>query len=122
MSLPRPLLIGFSRSEFFPNRPNGYRKVILLNRGYAQPLHGIPALSNRVRRSIDSYFQCLAGISGTLRQLINRSLKERQERLETLQQRVVQIASNACALADARIERHLEFMMQLADPVLVGPP
>ena len=74
-------LVVVRSCEFFCDGFYGDREIVLLDRGHAQALHGIPALSNRVRRSIDSYFQCLASIDRVSRQLINCSLKEWQERL-----------------------------------------
>ena len=51
--------IALSRSEVFPNRSNGYGEIILLDRGQAQPLHGIPALSDRTGSLLDRTFQFL---------------------------------------------------------------
>ena len=42
--------------------------------------------------------------------------------MEALQQSVVQVSSDSCSLADARLHRHLKFMMQLPDSALVGRP
>jgi hypothetical protein len=42
--------------------------------------------------------------------------------VEALQQRVVQVPRNAGALADSRLERHLEPVTQLPDPDLVPSP
>ena len=42
--------------------------------------------------------------------------------MEALQQSVVKLARNPCALADARVQRHLELMMQLPQTPLVGRP
>jgi hypothetical protein len=49
-------------------------------------------------------------------------LKAKQQPVEALQQGVVQIPRNAGALADSRLERHLEPAMQLPDPDLVPSP
>jgi len=42
--------------------------------------------------------------------------------VETLQQRVVQLPRNPRALADARVQCHLELMVQLPDTYQVGRP
>ena len=42
--------------------------------------------------------------------------------MEALQQSVVKLPRNPCALADARLQRHLELMMQLPDTPLVRRP
>ena len=42
--------------------------------------------------------------------------------MEALQQSVVQVPRDSCALADARLQRHLKVMMQAPDSVLVGRP
>src|SRR5271166_555838 len=56
-----------SRSQFFPNRPNGYRKIILLDRRNAQALHRIPALGDRLRRMIRSSLKHFTSVSRTCR-------------------------------------------------------
>ena len=42
--------------------------------------------------------------------------------MKALQQSVVQIAGDTCALADARVQRHIELMMQLPDTEQVDRP
>src|SRR5208283_2445285 len=80
-----------SPRQFLSNSPNSYGKVVLLHRGHAQALHRIPPLADRLRCLIGYGFQCFAGIDRTLRQLVNSSLKQRQERLKTLQQSIVKL-------------------------------
>ena len=88
----------FRCRQFFSNRPNGLRKIVLLDRGIAQPLTCVATLANGLRCLIESLFQCVASVDRTLRYLKKRSLKFRQQRLETLKQRVVQVAGKcACA-------------------------
>jgi hypothetical protein len=53
---------------------------------------------------------------------VKHRLKAKQQPVETLQQGVVQVARNAGALADSRLERHLETVMQLPDPDPVPSP
>ena len=51
---------------------------------------------------IHCFLKCfLLALGGMLRQLVDASLKMQQNPVEALQQRVVQIAGDTCALADA---------------------
>ena len=49
-------------------------------------------------------------------------LEPEQHSVEALQQSVVKVACNPCAFADARLERHVELMLQLPDTPLVRRP
>jgi hypothetical protein len=53
---------------------------------------------------------------------LRHRLKTKQQPVKTLQQGIVQFSRDAGALADPRLERHLELMMQVPDPHLVRGP
>ena len=42
--------------------------------------------------------------------------------MKALKQGVMKFARDACALSDARLQRHVELMVQLPQPQLVGRP
>ena len=62
------------------------------------------------------------GLGGMLRQQVNASLEMQQNSMEALQQRVVQIASDAGPLADALFQAHVELPRQLPQPQLIQRP
>ena len=106
-------MVGVDRGQFFRYPTNGHRKIILLDSGRPQPLHRIPALGDGLRCLIDGGFKSFAGVGRMLWKLVNCSLKAWQHPLKTLQERVVQVTRDACALTDARVQRHLELLLQL---------
>ena len=112
----RPAAVG--RCKFFTKRSNRQCQIVTLHRRCAQPLHGIPPLDNRLLGLIDNAFESLFG--RTAWKLVGKNLKVQQNPVEALQQSVVQIAGDTCAFADARLQRHVELMMQLPDAQLVG--
>ena len=70
----------------------------------------LPDLRNQ--RAIQN-FTCFLG---TIRELIANRLKAEDETLKTLQERVVQVASNPRALAYAFFQTHVELRRQLPHP------
>src|SRR5208282_4536485 len=107
--------VRFAGREFLTQSVYRQRKVTGHDRGRAQALYGIPALRDRFSGLIDSALQCFPGFGRTLRQKISRCLKTQQESLETLQQSIVQFPRDACALADALFQTHVELLRDLTE-------
>ena len=71
---------------------------------------------------LDRAVQLLFRLNRAFRQQLGSSLETKQQAMEALQQRVVQLSRDACALADTRIQRHLELMTQLPNTPPVDRP
>ena len=82
-------------------------KIFSKNRRGAQPLQPIPALGDRLPGLLDGRFQRLPGFGGAIRQRERHRVKLQQHSLKTLQQRIVQIARDAGALAAALFQTHV---------------
>ena len=59
---------------------------------------------------------------GPLWQQLGNGLEAEQQTVEALQQSVVKLPRNPCALAHTRLKRHVELMLQLQDTPLVRRP
>ena len=75
-------------------------------------MHRVAALRDRLGRLVDGARKDLLRFGRTIRQKVERGLEPQQQPVEALQQRVVQVARDARALGDARVQRRLEPTMQ----------
>ena len=66
--------------------------------------------------------QFLLRLRRALRQQVRSSLEPQQQTVEALQQRVVQLPGDPCALSDARLQRHLELRAAVAAHGTGRPP
>ena len=98
------------------------REIIALDCGVAQSLHRIPTFGDRLSCLLDGAVQPLFRLHRALWQQLRNSLEPQQQTMEALKQSVVKVPRDACALADTRLQRHGELMMQLPDTQLVGCP
>ena len=87
-----------------------------------QALHRVPPFGDRFRSVFNRTIQFLFRVCRALRQQVRRRLEPQQQTVEALQQRVVQFAGDSGPLPNARVERHVELVMQLADTQLVTRP
>ena len=57
------ILVGRIGREFFSDRSDGQGKIVRLDRGGTQPLHGIPALGDRLSGLIDRAIEFFFGVA-----------------------------------------------------------
>ena len=108
--------------QFFAQRTNRIGQIVHLGHRGPQSLHCVAALRDRLGRLIDGARKDLLRFGRTIRQKVERGLESQQQPVEALQQGVVQVACNARALGDTRVQCHLELTMQPPDAKLVTRP
>jgi hypothetical protein len=108
--------------EFLSEGVYGLCEIVALHSGSAQFLDRIPPFRDRARSLLDRAIQFLLCLDRALWEQLGNRLEPEQQTVEALQERVVQIASDACSLADTSLERHGELMMQLPDAQLIDCP
>src|ERR1700741_5474423 len=69
------ILVDAFSSEFFSESPYRRGVVIGLDGGCTQPLYRVPALGDRLIRSITRDLKCFPGLRRTLREQVDASLK-----------------------------------------------
>src|ERR1019366_9401658 len=97
-------------------------QIIGLSCRIAQSLHRIPAFGDRLSRLVDRAAQLFFGLHRAVWQQLENGLEPQQQTVKALQQSVMQLERNACALVDTRVQRHLELMTQLLETPLVARP
>src|SRR5579864_8828707 len=112
------ILVDAFSSEFFSESPYRRGKVVGLEGGCTQPLYSVPTLGDRLIRPINRGLECFPGLRRTPREQVDASLKMEHQSLKALQQGIVQIPRNACALANALFQAHVELVRQLPHPQL----
>lgn len=85
-------------------------------------MNRIPALGDCARRHVDRVIESFPGFFGAPGKKVASGLHDNQGTLKTLQQRVVQLASDAGALADALFQARVEFLLDLIEAVAVQRP
>jgi hypothetical protein len=95
------------------------REVVCLKRGIAQTLYRIAAFGDRRRCLLDCAVELLLRFRGPFAQQLGDGLQAQQQAVKALQQSVVEIPCNACALAHTCVKRQLEVMAQLRDPPVI---
>ena len=78
---------------------------------FAQSLHRVAALGDRLCGQVDGVIEFLLSILRARRKKICGGLKAKQESLETLQQRIVEVPSDARAFFDARLQGRAKFAL-----------
>ena len=107
-------VVGCVLREFLSERADGRAEIIALNCGLPQSLHGIPAFSNCIGHLRNRAVQHFLRYSRTAFEQLG--VEPQQHAVEALKQSVVKVPGNACALAHARIQCHLELMGASAGP------
>src|SRR5271167_4877867 len=115
-------LIGFIGREFFSDSPYSHGEIIGLDRRRTQSLNGIPALGDRFSSLIDRAVESLFSFLRTRRKQLRNRLKTEQQSVKSLQQSVVKLPRNPRAFAHARLQRHVELLVQVPDTQLVSRP
>ena len=108
--------------ELVPKGPDRHREIVAFDGRRPQALHRVPAFGDRLRRLLNRTIQFLFRLCRALRQQVRHRLESQQQTMKALEQRVVQLAGDAGALADARLERHVECVLHLTHPELVRRP
>ena len=115
-------VVGCVLREFLSESADGRAEIIAMNCGLPQSLHGIPAFSNCIGHLLNRAVQHFLRYSRTAFEQLGNGMEPQQHAVEALKQSVVKVPGNACALAHARIQCHLELMVQVPDPQLVSEP
>ena len=79
-------------------------RLLRFDGGRPQALHRVPSFGDRLRRMFNRAIQLLFRLGRAVRQQVRRGLEPQQQAVEALQQRVVQLPRDACALGDAFVE------------------
>ena len=87
-----------------------------------QALHRVAALGDRLRRMFNRDIQFVFRVCRAFREQVRCGLESQQQTMKALEQRVVELPRNTCALADARLERERERVLHLTHPELVRRP
>src|SRR6266849_7974440 len=95
-------------------------QVVVDNCGRAQALHSVPALCDCLVAPIESCVEDLKCFRGALREQIADRLKAEHQSLKTLQECVMQLASDAGAFADALFQAQFEVSGNLTQAVRVS--
>ena len=88
----------------------------------AQSLHLIPCFGDCAGGLVRLHCRVSLSPRSAAPVAVRNRLEPEQQSMKALQQSVVQVPGNSCSLADSRLQRHLEIMMQLPDSQLVGRP
>ena len=116
------LVVGQVLRELLSESADGRAEIIALNCGLPQSLHSIPAFSHCIGHLLNRAVQHFLRYSRTVLEQLRNGLESQQHAVEALKQSVVKVSGNACALAHARIQCHLELMVQVPNPQLVSEP
>ena len=108
--------------ELVAKGPDRHREIVAFDGRRAQALHRVPAFGDRLCRMFNRAIQFLFRVCRALRQQVRHGLESQQQTVEALEQRVVQFAGDSCALADARLERHVERVLYLTHPERICRP
>ena len=111
-----------SRRELVAKHPDCHREIVAFDGRRSQALHRVTAFGDRLRSVFNRTIQFLFRVCRALRQQVRRRLESQQQTVEALQQRVVQLPGDSCPLPNARLERHVELVMQLQQTQLVTCP
>ena len=111
-----------SRRELVAKGPDRHREIVAFDGRRPQALHRVPAFGDRLCRVFNRTIQFLFRLCRALRQQVRHGLESQQQTVEALEQRVVQLAGDSCALRDARLEGHLERVLYLTHPERVRRP
>ena len=117
----RPV-VGCVLRELLSESADGRAEIMALNCGIPKSLHGIPAFSDCIGYLLDRAVQHVQRDSRTVCEQLGNGVKPQQNTVEALKESVVEISGNPCALAHARVQCHLELMVQVPDTQLVGEP
>ena len=79
-------------------------------------MYSIPAFRDCLRRQIESALESLPRFGRSAREQVVSCLKAEHESVKSLQQRIVQVSSDASALADAFFQAQIELPCDLMDP------
>src|SRR5579864_7508714 len=105
-----------SRCQFVPDSIQQLRKVALRSWFRTQVANRRTAFLNRFLGSKNCFVQDRRCIVGFPQQQFSRGLKLKCDPLETLKQRVVQLAGDACSFRDALLKTEIELMFELKQP------
>ena len=108
--------------ELVAQGPDRHREIVAFDGRRPQALHRVPAFGDRLRRLFNRAIQFLFRLCRALGQQVRRRLESQQQTVEALKQRIVQLPGDSRALADARLERHVERVLHLTHPDLVRRP
>ena len=108
--------------EFVAEGPDRYGEIVAFDGRRAQALDRVPAFGDRLRRVFNRTIQLLLGLSRALRQQVRRGLELQEQSVEALQQRVVQVARDACALVDTFVEPPLVIASDLTEADAIARP
>src|SRR5246127_1275681 len=116
------ILVGAFSPELFSESPYRRGKVIGLDGGCTQPLYSVPALGDRLIRPINRGLKCFSGLRRTPREQVDASLKMEHQSLKALQQRIVQVSRDPCALAYTFLQPDVELMGKSDEAQLIYSP
>src|SRR5271167_2501381 len=100
----RVILRCLCRRKFLTESVNRKRKVIRRDCRGPQALYGLAPLGDRLGSLINRALQSLLGFDRVLRQEVGGALKTQQKPMKALQDGIVQLASNSCALVDPHFD------------------
>src|SRR5271165_2398565 len=97
---------GVLGSQFIAQCSYGLREIVFYHRRRTQIVYSLPALDDGPITHFQSFFECVPCFAR--RKLVDSYMKVEHQSLKTLQQRVVQLAGDARALADPLFQAHVE--------------
>jgi hypothetical protein len=107
---------------FFSENPYRRGKVIGLDGGCTQPLYSVPPLGDRLICPITRGLKYFPGLRRTPREQVDASLKMKHQSLKALQQGIVQVSRNPCALAYTFLQPDVELMGKSDEAQLIYSP
>ena len=111
-----------SGRELVAKRPDRRREVVAFDGRRPQALHCVAPFGDRASSGFNRTIQFLFRLCRPLLQKLRHNLEPQQQPVEALQQCVVQLPGDSCPLPHARLEGHVELVMQLPDTQLVTRP
>jgi hypothetical protein len=100
--------------ELAANGPDSHGEIVPFDRRRPQTLHRVPPFSDRFRGAFNRTIQFLFRLSRAIGEKVRSGLEPQQQTVEALQQGVVKFPRDSRPLPNARVERHVELVLQLA--------
>src|SRR5262245_57433506 len=111
----RRALLSITVIELFRQRRDRLCQFIGQDRRRSQVLNRVAAFDDGLIGTVESLVEYVGSLRRIRRQQVARTLKAEHQSLETLQQRVVQLARDTGPLVDAFIEPEVELVCDLAE-------